>query len=225
MVVPGSSLKSIFLLGTLKPRGEFSHTEALCELVAEKFRQYDVKSEIIRLVDYDIPPGILNDLGPGDEWPKILSKVLAADIIIFATPIWWGIHSSLIQKVIERMDELNEKLLKTGKSELANKVGGIVISGAEDGAEHIIGNLCNFMVWNGLTMPPACSVSYLGDYPDNREELMKKWRGSPTEYMANTMTRNLVFFARLLRANPIPQAGEVIKESLAAGTIGLRHKK
>jgi multimeric flavodoxin WrbA len=63
--------------------------------------------------------------------------MVASDIIIFATPIWSGIQSSLIQRVIERLDELNDELLETGKSEFANKVGGIVITGDEDGAEHI----------------------------------------------------------------------------------------
>ena len=33
-------------------------------------------------------------------------KVLASDILIIATPIWWSNQSSLIQRVIERLDEL-----------------------------------------------------------------------------------------------------------------------
>ncbi len=44
--------------------------------------------------------------------------MLAADIMVFATPIWWGIQSSLIQRVIERLDELNDELLETGTSKL-----------------------------------------------------------------------------------------------------------
>ena len=38
-------------------------------------------------------------------------------------------------QVSERLDEVNDKLLETGKSDFDNKVGGIVITGAEDGAE------------------------------------------------------------------------------------------
>lgn len=40
------------------------------------------------------------------------TKMLAADIIIFATPVWWGIQSSLIQRIIERLDELNDEQLE-----------------------------------------------------------------------------------------------------------------
>lgn len=218
-----SQLKAIFLLGTLKRTPEFSHTDALCDLLAENLLKHNASSEIIRLADYEIKPGVETDMG-GDDWPSILKKVLAADIVILATPIWWGIQSSLIQRVIERMDALNDELLETGKSELANKVGGIVITGAEDGAEHIIGNLCNFMVWNGLTMPPACSLSWLGDASkDTKDSLLKKFRQQKsTSGMARTMARNLTFFARLLKNNPVPQEEGGISQNIAPGTVGMR---
>lgn len=222
----GGQLNAIFLLGTLKPKrkGQFSHTETLCNLVIEDLRPYNVKSEIVRLVEYDIKPGVESDMGHGDEWPDILKKVIAADIIVFATPIWWGIQSSLIQRVIERMDALNDELLETGKSELANKIGGIVITGAEDGAEHIIGNIANFLIWNGITLPPACSISFLGDYSRaTKKSLLKKFRAQKsTSSMSRTMTRNLVFFARLLRENNIPQDTKGVSQNVAPGAVGMR---
>ena len=46
-----------------------------------------------------------------NNWPAILEKILDSDIIIFATPIWWGIQSSLIQRVIERLDELHDEIM------------------------------------------------------------------------------------------------------------------
>lgn len=171
----GPRLRAIFLLGTLNARqGEFSHTETLCELVIEDLRPYNVECEIVRVVEYDIKPGVENDMGEGDEWPAILKKILIADIIVFATPIWWGIQSSLIQRVIERMDALNDELLETGKSELANKVGGMVITGAEEGAEHIIGNVANFLVWNGMTLPPHARSRSSATIPARRKNRCSK---------------------------------------------------
>src|SRR4029078_9739102 len=105
------TVTAIFLLGTLKKKHQLSHTQVLCDLVAGTFReQENVESEIIRLRDYDIQPGTRTEIDD-DDWPKILDRVLAADIIIFATPIWWGMQSSLMQRAIERMDELNDELL------------------------------------------------------------------------------------------------------------------
>jgi multimeric flavodoxin WrbA len=146
-------------------------------------------------------------MGPGDDWPGIQKKILAADIIIFATPIWWGIQSSLMQRVIERLDELHNELLETGKSRLNNKVGGIVITGEEDGEQHITGNISNFLLNIGVTLPPHCSVSYQGDYTRaTRKSLGKRFReDEDVSDAAEKMARNLAFFARLLRDNEIPQ--------------------
>lgn len=203
-----NNLKALFLLGTLKKETskDFSHTRVLCEVLIEKFKQYSVESEVERLVEYKILHGVKSNMGKGDEWPKILKKILVADIIIFATPIWWGTHSSLIQQTMERMDELNDEIIDTGKSELLNKVGGMVITGAEDGAENIIATLSNFMVWNGITLPPACSLSYLGDYKDETRTTLKEkfLKQKYTNGMAETMARNLSFMARLLKNNPLP---------------------
>jgi multimeric flavodoxin WrbA len=203
------TVSAIFLLGTLKKKHQLSHTQVLCDVVAETFREKEkVESEIIRLRDYDIQPGTRTEID-NDDWPKILDRVLAADIIIFATPVWWGIQSSLIQRAIERMDELNDELLATGKSRFRNKTGGIVITGGEDGAEHIIGNILNFMSWNGFTIPPAPSVSWLGELgEDTREAFERKFRSKEVRQLAETFVRNQAFVARLLKQHPLPVAEE-----------------
>ena len=202
-------LKAIFLLGTLKKKHQLSHTQVLCDVVAEILLEHEnVESEIIRLRDYDIQAGTRTEIDD-DEWPGILERVLAADIIIFATPIWWGIQSSLSQRAIERLDELNDELLATPKSSFHNKTGGIVITGGEDGAEHIIGNILNFMSWNGFTIPPAPSVSWLGELSeDTREAAEKKFRSKDIRQNAETFARNQAFLARLLKQHPLPKAEE-----------------
>jgi len=207
---PTNKLKAIFLLATLKHKrggGEFSHTEVLSELVIEQLNEHNVKSEIVRLADYEIKPGTKLNMGKGDEWPGIAKKILEADIIVFATPIWWGNQSSLMQRTIERLDELHTELRETGKSRLSNKVGGIVITGEEDGEQHITGNISNFLLNIGVTLPPQCSVSYQGEYKRaTKNSLAKKFReAKSTARAAETMARNLAFFARLLTENNIPQ--------------------
>jgi multimeric flavodoxin WrbA len=204
----GDRLRAVFLLATLKPSRsgrEFSHTDTLCEVVAECLRSKNVACEIVRLVDYNIKPGIKSNMGKGDEWPGILKKILAADIIVFATPVWWGLQSSLMQRAIERLDELHNELLDTGKSRLANKVGGIVITGEEDGEQHITGNIANFLLAVGVTLPPQCAVTYLGDYTRaTKKSLGKRFRDENGDSI-DAMARNLAFFARLLRGNNIPE--------------------
>src|SRR5689334_15036024 len=146
-------------------------------------------------------------MGRGDDWPRILEKILAADIIVFATPIWWGNHSSLMQRVIERLDELHNELLETGKSRLNNKVGGIVITGEEDGEQHITGSIANFLLNIGVTLPPHCSLSYQGEYTRaTKKSLARKFRQEETTADgADKMARNLAGFAQMLRERAIPE--------------------
>jgi multimeric flavodoxin WrbA len=110
-----------------------------------------------------------------------------------------------MQRVIERLDELHSELLETGKSRLTNKVGGIVITGEEDGEQHITGNIANFLLNIGVTLPPHCSLSYQGEYTRaTKNSLGKKFREENGDD-AEKMARNLAFFARLLKERNIPE--------------------
>ncbi|MBA3893187.1 MAG: flavodoxin family protein [Gemmatimonadales bacterium] len=172
-------MKATILLGTLKKSG-LSNTETLCEFLAQRMQLQGIQAELVRLVEHEIPPGTYSDMGGGDEWPQILEMVLASDILVFATPIWWDNHSSLIQRVIERLDELHDKILQGESSALDGKLGAIVITGDSDGAQHIIGNLCNFFNAIGLLIPPYATLSVLwerqakGKHP-TKEELLQKY--------------------------------------------------
>lgn len=191
-------MKATILLGTLK-KAELSNTETLCEFLAGRMERRGIRCEIIKLVNYEIPPGTCSNMGEGDEWPGILDKLLDSKIVVLATPIWWDTHSSLIQRVIERLDELHDQVLAGESSPLEGRVGGIVITGDSDGAQHIIGNLCNFFNAIGLLIPPYATLSVLwkrqakGAQPA-REELLHKYA---TEYAqtADKMITRLLDFA------------------------------
>ena len=175
----GVRVKAVILLGTLKKEG-LSNTQTLCEFLAGRMARRGIAAEIVRLVDHAIPPGTCTQMGEGDEWPALLAKLVEADLVIVATPIWWGGHSSLTQRVIERLDELHDEILAGKPSRLEGKVGGIVITGDSDGAQHVIGNLANFFNAIGLLLPPYATLSVLwdrqakGENP-NRAELLAKY--------------------------------------------------
>jgi multimeric flavodoxin WrbA len=83
------------------------------------------------LFGLQLQPGVYTRVD-SDDWPVLYEKIIAADIIIFATPLWWGIQSSLIQRVIERLDEMHDEIMESGKSELINKVAGIIVTEDSD---------------------------------------------------------------------------------------------
>ncbi|MDQ2945473.1 MAG: hypothetical protein M3Y27_05935, partial [Acidobacteriota bacterium] len=107
-----------------------------------------------------------------------------------------------MQKVLERMDSVRgDDFLKAGKSPFNSKVGGIVIIGAQDGAENIIGHLMMVMSWIGLTLPPACSLSILAasNYAsDNEEEILAAYRKAYGG-QAKVTAQNLANLAAVLK--------------------------
>lgn len=191
-------MKAVILLGTLK-KSALSNTETLCHFLSGRMRTAGVACETIKLADHDIPPGTYSDMGAGDQWPGILQRLLDADILVFATPIWWDNQSSLIQRAIERLDELHDKVLAGEPSPLDGKVGGIVITGDSDGAQHIIGNLCNFFNALGVLIPPYATLSVLWERQakgadPSREELLGKYEKDYAD-SADRMIRQLTTFA------------------------------
>jgi hypothetical protein len=63
-------LNAVFLLATLKRRGQLSHTATLREPLGETLKKkHDVRSEIVHLVGHAIKPGARGNMGKGDGWP------------------------------------------------------------------------------------------------------------------------------------------------------------
>ncbi|MBI2063291.1 MAG: NAD(P)H-dependent oxidoreductase [Candidatus Yanofskybacteria bacterium] len=147
-------IKIVVLLGTLKVGDGPSNTDELVDNLLKHFNEYGTEMEKFRLANMNIPVGLGEKMSDDDDWPKIADALRKADIVIFATPIWWGGQSSLIQRVMERMTHFDESYIMTGKSDFYHKIAGLIITGHEDGVQHIVGNLCNFLQWLGFVIPP-----------------------------------------------------------------------
>ena len=190
-------MKAIILLASLKKTG-LSNTEVLSEFLAKQLELKNVQVETIKLVNHTILPGTYDNMGSGDQWPEILSKIIASDIIIFATPIWWGNMSSEMQRVIERLDNVHDEIMEGKKSRLENKVGGVVITGDSDGAQHIIADVANFYNAIGVIFPPYSSLSVMYDgqakgAKTTREELLKKYEEDYTSTAEKMVSQLLKF--------------------------------
>ncbi len=103
-----SGLKALIFNGTLTKSPEPSHTDRLIKISQGIMEKHGVKAELIRTIDHpDIATGVWPDMREHgwdkDEWPDILKRVMDADILILAGPIWLGDNSSMTKKVIERL--------------------------------------------------------------------------------------------------------------------------
>jgi multimeric flavodoxin WrbA len=151
-------MKALIVNCTLKRSPEFSNTGALIDKAVILLQQQQVKTEVIRLTDYNIKSGNSSDEGEGDQWPEILQKIKAAEILILGTPIWMGHLASTSQRVIERLDAIFHEEgttdEKTGQYFTYNKVAGCLITGNEDGAHSCAAQVLWSMQELGYTIPP-----------------------------------------------------------------------
>lgn len=193
-------MKALCLLGTLKKGSEKSNTEIIVNKIFKILEKKGVKTKTIRLSNYNIKHGIKAKMG--DDWPKILKQIIESDIVIFATPIWWGTYSSQMQKVMERMtdlDDVDESYKITGRALLKHKVAGVVVTGAEDGAQHIVGMLSGTLMWYGFCIPPMSSAYWVGEVGRYRKSGLTK--GKAVKVMIEKSANNLYSYAKMISEN------------------------
>ena len=148
-------MRAVCLNCTLKRSPEPSNTEALADVVLSALRGQGVATEIVRLVDHRIEPGVVSEaVAEGDEWPSMRSRIVSAEILVIATPTWLGQPSSVAKRALERMDAMLSETADDGETPIAyNRVAGVVVTGNEDGAHHVISEVCGALVDIGYTIP------------------------------------------------------------------------
>lgn len=198
-------MRALFLNATLKPSPDPSNTEALGKVVADALAAEGVEVSWVRLADHRIDPGVVSEaVAPGDEWPAIREQVVAADILVMCTPTWVGQPSSLCQRAIERMDALISETDDDDVPVAYNKVAGIVVTGNEDGAHHVIANVGQCLNDIGYSQPGQ-NWTYWNKGPGPSEEMYadsdeQEWSITTGKACAS----NLLHLARALQAAPIP---------------------
>jgi multimeric flavodoxin WrbA len=187
-------MKAIILLATLKKSGR-SNTETLVEFLEPYLKKQNIEYEVIKLAKHHIVPGTYIHMETKDDWPEIYEKIANAKILLFATPIWWNNHSSELQRCIERLDEVYDKILAGEKSPLDGKIGGVIVTGDSDGVEHITGNIANFFCSVGVTVAPYTS---LGVIWDGHAKDSKKTKKQLLDYYKRTYAKDAAAMAESL---------------------------
>jgi multimeric flavodoxin WrbA len=197
-------MKALVLNCTLKPSPQVSNTEALARVLMAEWAKARIASELVRLVDLDIRPGVESDMGPGDAWPGVREKIAACDILLMATPTWLGQMSSVCQRALERMDAFFSETDDEGRTPAMSKVAGVVVTGNEDGAHHIVATVCQPLIDLGFTVPgQSWAYWHLGpgpgpDYTDTDKA------HDYSDRVGRNAARNLAFAARALAGHPFP---------------------
>jgi len=197
-------VRVLALVCTLTPSPAASSSDLLAQQVLDQFAALGVKGEIIRVVDQEVKPGVAVDMGEGDVWPAIRSRLLESDILLLATPIWLGHPSSIAQRVLERLDGELSETDDSGLPRMYNKVATVAVVGNEDGAHKVSADLFQALDDIGFTIPAGGVTYWVGeamhgtDFKDLDE--VPEQVADATKQLAS----NAAHLARMLRENPYP---------------------
>jgi multimeric flavodoxin WrbA len=199
-----TALTALVLACSLKPSPAESSSELIGREVLEALDAHDVTGEVVRVVDHGVKFGVSTDEGDGDGWPALRAKMLAADILVIATPIWMGQPGSVAKMVLERLDAELSETDDEGRMLTYGKVGAVAVVGNEDGAHHVTAEVLQALNDVGFSMPANASTYWVGeamqgvDYQDLDEKPEK------TAATTKTLAANAAHLARLLTSARYP---------------------
>nr|WP_308119081.1 flavodoxin family protein [Streptomyces sp. JJ38] len=199
-------LRALFVNCTLKPSPERSHTQGLIDISRGVMEAQGVRVDQIRAVDHDLAPGVYPDMtehgAASDAWPVLYQRVMDADILVLAGPIWLGDNSSVMKRVIERLYACSAILNDAGQYAYYGRAGGCLITGNEDGAKHCAMNVLYSLQHLGYAIPPQADSAWVGAAGPGPSYLDPGSGGPENDFTnRNTtfMSWNLMHMARLLK--------------------------
>lgn len=200
-------LKAFALNCSLKRSGEGdpSSTDKMIADLFEALAPHGVTGDSARAADSDIRPGVLSDMGHGDEWPTLRARVLAADIFILGTPIWLGQPSSIAKRVLERMDAFLSETDDRGQMPAAGKVALVAVVGNEDGAHHC--HAACFQALNdvGFTIAANAGVYWVGEAMQSTNYVDLDRMPDKVASTLSMAAANAAHIARMLRQQRYPK--------------------
>lgn len=201
-----SSLKVLAFNCSLKSARDRvkSSTEALLRQLMDELEKHGAKGAVVRAVDHNIKPGVKSDEGKGDDWPALRQRVINADILVMATPIWLGQPSSVAKRVMERLDAFLSETDDKGRMPSYGKVGIVVVVGNEDGAHHCAAELIQALTEVGFTCPPGSVTYWVGEAQGDK--VYRDLKRTPKVVAETTamLASNAAHLARLLKKDTYP---------------------
>jgi len=211
-----SDLSALFLNCSLKPSSAApSNTQALMDNSIAIMEANGVATDVIRIADHEVPPGVDQDMTDHgfdrDDWPEIQRRVFDADILVLGTPIWLGEKSSICTRVIERLYGYSGVLNEKGQWIYYGRVGGVLVTGNEDGIKHVAMNALYSLQHIGYTIPPQADAGWIGEAgpgPSYADPGSGGFENEFTQRNTTFMTWNLMHVGAMLkRAGGIPAHG------------------
>jgi multimeric flavodoxin WrbA/nitrite reductase/ring-hydroxylating ferredoxin subunit len=106
-------------------------------------------------------PCSITQMDPADQMEQVYEGIVHwADVILVAAPIRWGAPGSLYQKMVERMNCVQNQITIRDRVLIRDKVAGFVITGGQDNVQAVAGAMLGFFAEIGCVFPPFPYVAH-----------------------------------------------------------------
>ena len=197
-------LRAFGLNCTLKSGSEPSSTQKLLDQLLQALGKHGVESSHARVADFNVKAGVKADEGGGDQWPELRQKVMDAQILVLATPIWMGQPSSLAKRVLERMDAFLGEIDEQGRYPTFGKVAVAAVVGNEDGAHHVCAELYQALTDVGFTIPGGTPPYWVGEAMGSIDYIDLAQTPDKVAETIRTIASQAAHLATVLQDRPYP---------------------
>ena len=190
-------LNVLAIVCTLKRSPEPSSADRMAQLMLAEFP--GATTDVVRVVDAAVAPGLLNDMGDGDGWPAVRARIDAADVLVLTGPIWNGQPASAFLQVPERLNAVLSEKDDQQRTPLFGKVAVLGVVGNEDGARHVQSIMMAALSELGLSFPAVPLAYHLGDDLVDQDEVE-----DADLTLVQRACSNAAHLATVLRDQPYP---------------------
>lgn len=164
------------ILGINASPRKHGNTSKMLSIALKAAESEGARVEAIHLYDYRIKPcmGCLSDEPKKCRYPCVINdddmgvlyeKVLEADGLIIASPIYWFNVPGQLKNFIDRLTAFENMIVIDGRCWIEGKVAGVMAIGADSGEIELIANLFATLNSMGMIIPPW-ALAYTKDSSD-----------------------------------------------------------
>ena len=153
-------------------------------------------------------PCNITETDSSDEMKTIYEGIVDwADVVIVATPLRWGNACSLYYEIVQRMNCIQNQIPAEGRYLIQDKVAAFIITGGQDGVQHVAGEMLMFWSELGFVFGKfpfvGWSRGWYAEDTENNYNSMRDWKpryqnATPTSDV-ESLVNNAVDMAMLLK--------------------------
>jgi len=195
----------------------YSTSEALLKVALEHAKTgLQCETQLIRLYDLRVRhcegyysksaqactwPCSITQMDPTDEMQVVYEALVHwADVVLLATPIRWGVASSLYFRMAERLNCVQNQITIRDQVLIRNKVAGFIITGGQDNVQGVAGQLLCFFSELGFSFPqfPYIAHSRGWSAEDMERNVIHVMNSDELKHGARELARRAVETASML---------------------------